>query len=74
MKPVSLVLHKYERWLHNYRKYISYILCTKIRVNTLMKYKFFNAITVTFLVNTNAFAFDAKFADDVWDKKLKDTH
>lgn len=32
-----------------------------------MKYKWFKALSVAFLVSTNAFAFDAKFADDSWD-------
>ena len=31
-----------------------------------MKSKMFSALAVTFLVSTNAFAFDAKFADEAW--------
>lgn len=34
-----------------------------------MKYKSLNALAVTFLVSTNTFAFDAKFADEAWDGK-----
>jgi len=32
-----------------------------------MKSKFFNALAITFFVSTNAFALDAKFADESWD-------
>ena len=33
----------------------------------MMKSKFFNALAITCLVNTSAFALDAKFADQSWD-------
>ncbi|MDF1690649.1 MAG: hypothetical protein P1U35_13690 [Cycloclasticus sp.] len=32
-----------------------------------MKFKFFNALAVTFLASTSAFSLDAKFADESWD-------
>lgn len=34
-----------------------------------MKSKLFNALSVSFLVSTHAFAFDAKFADEAWNGK-----
>lgn len=47
-------------------KYILAPFHTITRVNITMKYKLVNTLAMTFLVSTNAFAFDAKFADEAW--------